>query len=161
MTYRYLKLLLFITIGTVGPVLPVFADNLGTLFTTSEDRQKLETIRNRKDVKKEKILIVEEKKQSIAKPEVKKEIVLRDPIALKGIVHRSSGKSTAWVNEGNTFEGNLDSGLIDIPSENIKPDQITIIMSDDNSEFNLKVGEVYTPAPIEKEYIESEDSLQD
>lgn len=161
MIYRYLKLLLFITVGTVGPILPVSADNLGTLFTTSEDRQKLETIRNRKEVKKEKIVILEEKEQSIAKAEVKKEIVLRDPIALKGIVHRSSGKSTAWVNEGNTFEGNLDSGLIDIPSEKIKPDQITIIMSDDNSEFNLKVGEVYTPAPIEKEYFESENSLQD
>ena len=160
MIYRYLKFLLIITIGTVGPVLSVSADSLGTLFTTSEDRQKLETIRNRKEAKKEKV-IAEEKDDPIANLEVKKEIILRNPIALKGIVHRSSGKSTAWVNEGNTFEGSLDSEFIDVPSENIKPDQITIIMSDDNSEFNLKVGEVYTPAPIEKEYFDSEDSLQD
>lgn len=131
-----------------------YADNLGTLFTSSKDRQKLEKIRNTKQVKKEKVVVevVEPEPETV----VRKEIILRDPVALRGIVHRSSGKSTAWVNDGNTFEGNLDSEFIDVPSENIKADEVTVIMSDDNTEFKLKVGEVYTPAPIEKEYIETE-----
>lgn len=131
-----------------------YADSLGTLFTSSKDRQKLEKIRNRNEVRKINVVKIEKKEEPI-EPVIIKEVIIRDPVALKGIVHRSNGKSTAWVNEGNTFEGNLDSEFIEVPSGEIKSDQVTVIMSDDNSAFKLKVGEVYTPDPIEKEFFET------
>ena len=134
----------------------VYADSLGTLFTSAKDRQKLEKVRKFKEPKKiEKVEIVEEETDTEANLVVKKELIIRDPVGLKGIVHRSGGKSTAWVNEGNTFEGNLDSEFIQVPPSEITSDQITVIMSDDDTKFTLKVGDVFTPNPIEMEFVET------
>ena len=134
----------------------VYADSLGTLFTSAKDRQKLEKVRKYKEPKKiEKVEVVEEEFDIEEEPVVKKELIIRDPVGLKGIVHRSGGKSTAWVNEGNTFEGNLDSEFIQVPPSEITSDQITVIMSDDDTKFTLKVGDVFTPNPIEKEFVET------
>jgi hypothetical protein len=130
----------------------VYADNLGRLFTSYEDRQKLEQIRN----KKERIEEVEIKQVEVIEEPVaiKTEIIVRDPVSIKGIVHRSDGKNAAWINDSNTFEGDLDSQLILVPGNKIKPDQVTVIMPDDNTQVELKVGDVFIPEPIEKEVTE-------
>ena len=131
----------------------VFADNLGRIFTTAEDRQKLEKIRHTKvEVKKEEIEIEVAPIEPII---VKKEIIMREPITLRGLVHRSDGKSTAWVNDSNTFEGDYDSQVIQVPGDKIDVDQVTIIMPDDSSEVELRVGDVFTPEPIEKDVAET------
>jgi hypothetical protein len=146
---RYI-LVLFIFYPTF--VSTVYADNLGRLFTSPEDRQKLEQIRN----KKERIEEVEVKQvEAIEKPvAIKTETIVRDPVSIKGIVHRSDGKSAAWVNDSNTFDGDLDSQLILVPGNKIKPDQVTVIMPDDNTQIELKVGDVFIPEPIEREVTE-------
>ena len=151
----FLKMITLLVFSSIL-IQPVYADSLGTLFTSAKDRQKLEKVRKYKEPKKiEKVEIVEEEIDIEEEPVVKKELIIRDPVALKGIVHRNGGKSTAWVNEGNTFEGNLDSEFIQVPSSEITSDQITVIMSDDDSKFTLKVGDVFTPNPIEKEFVET------
>ena len=128
------------------------ADNLGRIFTTAKERQKLERIRHLKvEPKKVEVVVVEEKQE----PEfiVEKETIIRESITLKGLVHRSGGKNTAWVNESNTLEGDLDSSFIEVPDNKIQSDQVTIIMVDDSSEVDLRVGDVHTPEPIEKESV--------
>ncbi|MBL1141977.1 MAG: hypothetical protein HND53_08110 [Proteobacteria bacterium] len=136
-----------------------FADSLGRLYTSAVERQKLEKIRLIKEVPKK----VEIKKvQIIDEPIVyKKEIVIRDAVTLKGLVHRSDGKSTAWVNDSNTFEGDLESQFIQVPDNKIKSDQVTIIMPDDSTHVELRVGEAFTPEPIEKNIVDTVDSGND
>jgi len=147
------KLLIIICSSFVS--LSVHADNLGRIFTTAEERQELEKIRQFKETAK-KIEVVEVI-QTIEPDEVKKEIIIREPISLKGIVHRSDGKSTAWVNDSNTFDGGYDSQSIQVPDRNIKADQVTVIMPEDNSHVELRVGEVFIPEPIEKDIVDAQD----
>lgn len=140
--------------------LSAHADNLGRIFTSVEERQELEKIRHFKEEAPKKFEAIEVKK--IIEPvAVKKEIIIRDPISLKGIVHRSNGKSTAWVNDSNTFSGDYDSQSIQVPDRNIEADQVTIIMPDDSSEVELRVGEVFIPEPIEKDIVEIIDAQDD
>lgn len=131
-----------------------YADNLGRLFTSVSERNKLEILRKDKEETKvdkiEKVEIIEIPEPGV----VQKEIIVRDRINLKGLVHRSDGKNTAWINDSNTFEGDLESQYIQIPDKKIKSDKVTIIMPDDSTNVELKVGESYDPQPIEKDIVE-------
>lgn len=145
-----LKKLILITMS-MAFTYPAFADNLGRIFTTPKERQKLERIRQKK-IEPKKVEVVEVEK---TEPEfiLEKETIIRKSITLKGLVHRSDGKNTAWVNESNTLEGDLDSSYIEVPDNKIQSDQVTIIMVDDSSEVDLRVGDMHTPEPIEKETV--------
>ena len=133
----------------------VYADHLGRLYTTQDERKQLDKIRNAKP-KPEKVKLVEI--EEIIEPVVvEKELIVRDVITLKGIVHRSDGKNTAWINDSNTFEGNLESQYIQVPDNKIKSNQATIIMPDDSTKIDLKVGEVFIPDPLERDVVNTED----
>ncbi len=147
----YCQRQLFLVICSYIFIQPVYADNLGRLFTSAEERLKLEKIRL---IKKEPKKVVIEEVKNVEEPElIKKETVIRDSITLRGLVHRSDGKNTAWVNDSNTFEGDLDSQFIQVPDNKIKSDQVTIIMPDDSTKVELRVGEAFTPEPIERDIV--------
>ena len=132
---------------------PSQADTLGRLFTSISERKQLEKIRHIKDDETKKVEVVE-----VPEPIVKeKEVVVRNEINLRGLVYRSDGKNTAWINESNTFEGDLESQYIQIPNNKIKSDQVTIIMPDDSTNVDLRVGEAFTPEPLEREVIRAID----
>ena len=132
----------------------VYADQLGRLYTSPDDRRQLDKIRHAKP-KPEKVELVEI--EEIIEPIiVEKELIVRDAITLKGIVHRSDGKNTAWINDSNTFEGNLESQFIQVPDNKIKSNQATIIMPDDSTKIDLKVGEAFSPEPIQRDIVTSE-----
>jgi hypothetical protein len=148
----YLKQFLLVIITIFVFIAPVNADNLGRIFTSADERIKLERIRHTKE-KPKKIEAVNI--EDIIEPlEVEKEIVEREAITLKGLVHRSDGKNTAWINDSNTFEGDLESQYIQVPDSKIKSDQVTIVMPDDSTNVELKVGEAFTPEPIERDIVE-------
>ena len=133
----------------------VYADNLGRLYTTLDDRKQLDKIRHAKP-KPEKVELVEI--EEIIEPiVVEKKLIVRDAITLKGIVHRNDGKNTAWINDSNTYEGNLESQFIQVPDNKIKSNQATIIMPDDSTKIDLKVGEVFIPDPLERDVVNTED----
>ena len=147
--YRSFTLIFIISVLSV----PVYADSFGRLFTTPGERKELERIRIIKEKKPRQVEAIQ--LEEFVEP-VKKEIVVRDAIRLKGIVHRSDGKNSAWINEANTFEGNLESQFIQVPNNNITNDQATVIMPDDSTSVDLKVGEVFVPPPLERDMVESE-----
>jgi hypothetical protein len=147
--YRSFSLIFIISVLSV----PVYADSFGRLFTTPGERKELDRIRIIKEKKPRQVEAIQ--LEEFVEP-VKKEIVVRDAIRLKGIVHRSDGKNSAWINEANTFEGNLESQFIQVPNNNITNDQATVVMPDDSTSVNLKVGEVFVPPPLEREMVESE-----
>lgn len=152
MNISYPRKLLFIICGYIF-MHTTYADNLGRVFTSTGERQKLEKIRQIKEEPKQNV--IEEIKRSEESVLLKKETVIRDSITLKGLVHRGDGKSTAWINDSNTFEGDLDSQFIQVPDNKIKSDQVTIIMPDDSTHIELRVGEAFTPEPIERDVIDT------
>ncbi len=146
----YSTMLLIIVSFTI--INPVHADNLGRLFTSADDRKTLEKIRHEKvEIKKPETVKIEKNSELVA---TKKEIVTRNTITLKGLVYRSNGKNTAWINDTNTFDGDLESQFIYVPVNKINRDKVTIIMSDDNTSVELKVGQNFIPATIERDVVE-------
>lgn len=136
-----LYILLIICLAVIQPV---YADNLGRLFTTPGERSKLEKIKHEK-AKPEKIDVakIDEIMEEPVKEE--KEVVVHDAIILKGIVYRGDGKNSAWFNDSNTFEGDLESQDLQVDNNEITQDQVQITMPDQTTKIKLKVGDYYDP----------------
>jgi len=127
-------------------VQPVSADDLGRLFTSSTEREALNKIRNAKPKPVEvEVVEVETIVEPIIEEEVEEEIIIRDAIVLKGLVHRSDGKNAAWINDSNTYEGDLESLYIKIKPEEIESDQVQLTMPDNETKVKIKVGDYYDP----------------
>ncbi|MCG8379862.1 MAG: hypothetical protein MI865_10375, partial [Proteobacteria bacterium] len=108
------------------------ADELGRLFTTQSERAKLEKIRYAKP----KPEVVEEIEiEEIIEPVVEEEKVVRDVITVRGLVHRSDGNNTAWINSSNTYEGDLESQYIEVSNEQISTEDVTIVMPDNETKI--------------------------
>ncbi len=123
----------------------VSADTLGTLFTSEEERARLEYVRKQKPVVEKFITGAEEIDEVFDEVPVNEEIDVRDTLNLKGFVKRSDGKNSAWINDGNTYEGDLDTLYIKVNSDDINDDNVTINMPDNKTQVRLKVGEAYDP----------------
>jgi len=123
-------------------------DKLGRLFTTPEQRQKLQQLRfhppesevvaQEPEIDIEEIMLPEE-------PEKPEEPKLVDVIHVKGVVYREDGKNTAWINDSNTFVGDLESQYIQVNTREIEPDQIQLTMPDKTTKIKIKVGGYYDP----------------
>ncbi len=138
--YFLKRIFLFLFCATL--ILPVNADELGRLFTTQSERAKLEKIRYAKP----KPEVVEEIEiEEIIEPIVEEEKVVRDVITVRGLVHRSDGKNTAWINSSNTYEGDLESQYIEVSSEQISTEDVTIVMPDNETKIKIKVGDSFDP----------------
>ena len=123
----------------------VKADNLGTLFTSEQDRNKLNFIRNKPpeiETPVEEIVIEipdieEQEEEPIAEIDYN--------LKLKGLVYRKNGKSTAWINDGNTYEGNLETQFLQVNESDINDGSVNIVMPDKETRIQLKVGDNYIP----------------
>ncbi len=144
-----MKQLYSISVGVVVSLLtasaPVNADTLGKLFTSEEERARLEYVRKQKPVVERFTNDTEEIDEVFEEAAVNEEIVVRDTLNLKGFVKRSDGKNSAWINDGNTYEGDLDTLYIKVNSDDINDDNVTINMPDNKTQVRLKVGEAYDP----------------
>lgn len=132
---------IFIATGIIFT--PAYADSLGRLFTSPVERKQLDKIRLAKE--KPKKVDVVQVEEFITPIEIEEEIVIRDAIRLKGIVHRSDGKNVAWINDSNTYEGDLESLYIQIKTEEIEPDQVQLTMPYNKTKVKIKVGDYYDP----------------
>ncbi len=142
-----------ILIMQVMPAYTVRAEDLGRLFTTPEQRIALEKSRRMQpepDLISE-IVLPEEKPvvEETPKPEI-------GGITLNGLVYRKNGKSTAWVNNASTLDGNLANQYLQIDANNIDPDKVVIEIPAAETNIKLKAGETYVPVT---EKIQSADNL--
>ena len=129
-----------------GFIKPVYADNLGRLFTTPAERIALEKVRNAKPKLEKRPLVDMIDVNDMVEPETaKKEPVLVNAITVKGIVQRSDGKNSAWLNDSNTYEGDLESQYLNINNNEISEDHVQITMPDQKTKIKLKVGDNYNP----------------
>ena len=138
---------LIVAIALIFSVNNIFAEELGRLFTTPKERSILEKLRHQQPVE---IRIPEIAIEQ--KPDVDETKPVIGGITVNGLVYRSDGKNTAWINNNNTFEGDLGNQYIQIDAKNIDPDKVIIEIPLNNSRVKLKTGETYDP---EKGEIES------
>ncbi len=117
------------------------SDDFGRLFTTPEERRKLQTLRNaRPEVRVEEVteVFIEETVGEIVQPDL-------EGITLNGLVYRKGGKSTVWLNGTNSYEGNLASEYFRINAGDIDSEKVSVTVPDVDLEFDLKVGQTYEP----------------
>ncbi len=120
------------------------SDGFGRLFTTPEERKKLQVIRYAKpkvEVEAPIELIVEEIEEPVGdveRPDI-------EGITLNGIVYRKGSKSTVWINGTNSYEGSLASEYFRIKAGDIKGEKVSVTVPEVDLKFDLKVGQTYEP----------------
>lgn len=121
----------------------LFADGLGRLFTTLDQRQELESLRQQQTLEEE--ITLADEITSFAS-EIIEEVISTEPlpnVELKGVIYRKNGKRVAWVNETNTLSGDMDAEEIAISNHDIRKDGIRMIPGEGEKPIILNVGERY------------------
>ena len=114
------------------------ADDLGRLFTTPGERAQLDAARHAEPVELRPVIMPQAQS---AKPDEAEAV-----LTVRGLVKRDAGRSTAWVNDGNTYEGDLDSPYRTVDKSGIAADQVTLKLPDGQSSVKMKVGQTFDPA---------------
>ncbi len=135
-------ILLIVSFALSGITLTQAAsDDFGRLFTTPEERRKLQTLRYAKpepEIIKEIVIPVEVIDENVEQPNI-------EGITLNGIVYRKGSKSTVWLNGTNSYEGSLASEYIRINTGDIDSEKVSVTVPEVGLEFDLKVGQTYEP----------------
>ena len=118
------------------------SDGFGRLFTTPEERRNLQILRYSKPEIEEVIEIIVEVDEVAEEKAEPRDI---DGITLNGIVYRQGGKSTAWLNGSNSYEGSLTSEYFRINTGYINSMKVSVTVPEAGLEFDLKVGQTYEP----------------
>jgi len=117
------------------------AEQFGRFFTTAKQRQHLEELRKERP---ETIIEIDET-EIFFEEQSEVETVPLNAITVKGLVYRKGGKSTAWINDSNSYEGDLASQYTQVRRGNIHSDKVIIGLPDNSPDIKLKVGQTYEP----------------
>lgn len=143
--FSYKYILPFITVVQINFIMSVPAnaeDDFGRFFTTPVQRQYLDQLKSRGAP------IVVDIGEDLSDTDEKKEAgkEANDAITVKGLVYRKGGQSAAWVNNSNTFEGDVASDFVAASENKITPSGVGIKITGNDEDINLKVGQKYEPA---------------
>jgi hypothetical protein len=122
--------------------MPAQGAELGRLFTTPQERAMLEKSRHQPAPQVEKQPKRIEKKPSSVAEEVK----APPRITINGVVSRTDGTSTVWVNGMNSLDGDLNAQHIYVDSSSTRGEKVTIRLPNSPLELRLKPGETYEPS---------------
>lgn len=123
----------------------LFADELGRLFTTVDERAMLDNLRKDKPVEIKIIDISIEDTQSVEEQTAE----IGGGITVNGFVYRKGGKSTAWINQGNTYQGDLGSQYFHVDADDIDSENVQVELPASVTKITLKAGQTYDPATAE------------
>jgi hypothetical protein len=116
------------------------SDEFGRLFTTPKQRAHMDELRKAEPDMEfqidEQIVDIDEEVEVVEETPV-------NALTVRGLVYRSNGKNTAWINDTNTFEGNVSSQYINV--KDIDPDNVKIEVPSANTVVNLNVGQTFDP----------------
>lgn len=116
------------------------SDNFGRLFTTPEERKKLQVLRySEPEVKAAIEIFVDEPIEE----KIESEDIQR--IKLNGLVYRKGSKSTVWLNGSNSYEGSFTTEYFRINAGDINGEKVSVTVPDAKLKFDLKVGQTFEP----------------
>ncbi|MBI1732983.1 MAG: hypothetical protein HYR49_09485 [Gammaproteobacteria bacterium] len=129
--------LLIVVLAALGPGASA-ADDLGRLFTTSGERAQLDQVREE---------VVPRPAATPAAP-AKQDAppVSGNPLTLRGVVDRAAGRSTAWVNDSNTYQGDAGAAHRQVETSGISGNRAAVRLPDREAPVPMKVGQTYDPA---------------
>ena len=139
---RELRLLTAVVFLGAGMSSAANAEDFGRFFTTPMQRQYLDQLKARGTP----IVVKVEDDLNTGEKKIEKKEVVNDALTVKGLVYRKDGKSAAWLNDSNTFEGDVAWEYAGVKEEKITSSKVKIRVGDQNKDINLKVGEKYEPA---------------
>jgi hypothetical protein len=119
------------------------ADPIGRLFTTPQQRQKLNELRraeleNPEPTLGPSVMSADTPTQTRDTP--------HNPITVRGLVTREGGRSTAFINESNSYEGDIASEYLRVRSGDIAGGEIKLVTPYGESTVALKVGQTLEPS---------------
>ncbi len=115
------------------------ADNIGRLFTSPDERRALDQLRYHSKI--DLTLSLPDTDAGLSEDDT----FQPEGIRLNGLVYRKNGKSTAWINDSNTFEGNLATDYLEVRPYDIKPNSVRIKLHDNPNPIRIKTGQTYDP----------------
>lgn len=112
----------------------------GRFYTTPKQRQQLDEARN----KRPQAEIIVEVNPQFQESAIEDEEVTTSSgsISLDGLVYRSDGKNTAWINRGSTNEGNIESQFTNVDERDVRSNHVNITLPG-SGDIQLKVGQQY------------------
>jgi len=113
----------------------------GRLYTTPAQRLKLDELRNKRPTEEVVIDLVQEDIPDTTVQEATLE--LTDGITLNGLVYRSDGKNTAWINSNSTNTGSIETQFTTVRERDVRSNQVQITLPDNRTNIQLKVGQQY------------------
>lgn len=121
---------------------PAVAAEFGRFMTTPKERKHLDELRYVDEdavveVSEDEILLDEDDTAEVEIPE--------GSITAKGLVYRTKGRSSAWINDSNSYEGDVSSNHIVISSDDIRQNKLYIGLSGEQDKVQLKVGQTFEP----------------
>jgi hypothetical protein len=119
------------------------ADPIGRLFTTPQQRQKLNDLRraeleNPEPTLGPSVISADTPTQTRDTP--------HNPITVRGLVTREGGRSTAFINESNSYEGDIASEYIRVRSGDIEGGEVKLVTPYGEGAVALKVGQTLEPS---------------
>ncbi len=131
---------LAILVSVTGPA--ASAEDLGRLFLTPEERARLD--RARQGTAPE---VAEIKPRERVQTQTQEEEVPQvERIIVNGLVQRSGGTTTAWVNGKNTFDGDFASEYIAVETPAAGAQHVRIRTPAHLPDVDLKPGQAYEPS---------------
>lgn len=147
------RLVIVLLLCTAGISTAYGVEEFGRLFTTPKQRQQIDELRQSRSG-----LVIEVKDEEL---ELDQTAVVeedtRDRLVVKGLVYRSDGKNSAWVNDSNSYEGDLTSDFTIINSSGIHPDRVEIGLPGSDENIPLKVGQTFDPESMEVQDVVNDD----
>ena len=133
----YLVAGLIVGLGLLSP--GIRADDLGRLFTTPEERQMLEALRNQPP-----------RAEAPAEP-LEPEALAPEPppvqsVRVDGFVSRSRGNNTVWINGINSLTGDLGSQQVDVSVRGIRGQTVPVRVQNSPVGVGLKPGQTFDPS---------------
>jgi|SRR5690606_7585376 hypothetical protein len=119
----------------------------GRLFTTPQQRAQLDDLREARLEEPERPATIEARSAE-APDEV------RNPLTLRGTVTRTGGPNAAWINDSNTFEGDLSAEYLQLRPEDIGAGTVRLpatgerrwLAPDEKISVPVRVGQTLEPS---------------
>lgn len=135
-------LVIAVTLGAM-PLAADAADDLGRLFTTPSERAQLDEARRSAPVERTPVL------ETRTRGATEQAVDTASMLTLRGVVKRSDGRSTAWVNDVNTYQGDVGATHQQVERTAIAGDAVTVKLPDGQSSVTMKVGQTLDPRRAE------------
>ena len=124
-------------LGLLSP--GIRADDLGRLFTTPEERQMLEALRNQPPLPEAPPEPLEPEALAPEPPPVQS-------VRVDGFVSRSRGNNTVWINGTNSLTGDLGSHQVDVNVRGIRGQTVPVRVQNSPVGVGLKPGQTFDPS---------------